>query len=76
MVAKGKVEFIVLARSLDDAMDLCDEDPRDFIGLSMLEPGECELEFETNEITEIGNRYQTFPGIPESTAVRRQKSEE
>ena len=54
MVAKGKVEFIVLARSLDDAMDLCDEDPRDFLDLSALESNTCEIAFEAGEVIEVG----------------------
>jgi len=59
MRAKGKVEFLILARSLDDVMDICDEDPEAFIDLSMLNSNECELEFEANEIiVEVGGSRQ------------------
>lgn len=56
MRVKGEVEFIILARGLDDAMDLCEEDPRDFINLSSLEPNTCEMEFEADEVVEVGDR--------------------
>jgi inactivated superfamily I helicase len=56
MKAKGKVEFLILARSLEDAMDLCDEDPRDFVALSMLDSKDCEMEFEADEVVEVGLR--------------------
>ena len=57
MKAKGKIEFIVLAKGLDEAMDLCDEDPRDFVDLSMLDSKDCEMEFEADEVIEVGGSY-------------------
>ena len=58
MRAKGKVEFIILARDLDDAMDICDEDPRNFINLSALNCNTCEMEFDADEVIEVGDRIQ------------------
>jgi len=57
MRVKGSVEFIILARTLDDAMAICGEDPRDFIDLAMLESGECEMEFKADEVIEVGGAY-------------------
>ena len=57
MRVKGTVEFLVLTQSFEDAMYLCDEDPRDFVDLSMLEAGECEMEFEADEVVEVGGSY-------------------
>ena len=55
MKATGKIEFIILARSLDDAMDICGEDPRDFINYSTLGSDQCSVEFAPDEVIEVGN---------------------
>ena len=54
MRVKGEVEFLILAKSLDDAMDICDENPGDFTDISMLNSKTCEMEFEADEVVEVG----------------------
>jgi len=54
MRVKGEVEFLILAKSLDDALDLCEEDPRNFADITMLNSKTCEMEFEADEVIEVG----------------------
>lgn len=54
---RAKTEFLVLAKSPDEAWDLCEDHPRDCLNLSTLEQKACDrMEFEADEIIEIGKR--------------------
>jgi len=54
---KANAEILMLARSMGEAWNLCEDHPEDFLNLSTLDAKACEvIEFDVDEIIKIAGR--------------------